>query len=378
VDHEEIRNTLSKARRSLSPSVFDAKVEFAKFAADSGKASNEQAVMHGPIKFLTKGHEVHDGGLDTSFIKLERLNDTPLPPPKPDFWDGADSERLSPAILAALGPQVNPCAKGGEPNCPNFALEAKGPDGTPGVLLNQILYNGAVMARGKLALDSFPGHSPIYHHRAQAFGASWLDGTLKLFATHTRAPTEQRPMPTYHTNLLDGVFMLSTPEAMVQGMTLVRNLRDYASVLRNKAIDETNKAMPPISPPSSGFVAPPSDDAPRSKRARTETPSPIRTDCQPIDNRPSRARQCFELLLDRGFTREGALEYQLQQYLKAGHTRKAGAATLLHFLRSAGENIEDGEIDDGDDANGAEMGHVKPLHAGQRRNTDDSNGHVQS
>lgn len=76
------------------------------------------------------------------------------------------------------------------PKAPNFFVEGKGPGGSAAVAKRQITYDMALGESGQAALDAYPGSEPSYNNEAHTLGCSYLDGTLKLYATHAIQPFE--------------------------------------------------------------------------------------------------------------------------------------------------------------------------------------------
>jgi len=341
-NYEDIQNKLRQPRPSLSPTRFDAEAHYNKLMDLNGEADNEEDVMTTIIPFITKGRDTYKGGANKLFTNSKPLTvGNALPPPKPDFWDGADSQQLDPAVRACLNTLIQPYSSGGI-NCPNYSLEAKGPSaGTSSVLVNQAMYNGAATARGMNALHTYPNSAPVHDRQARAITQTYLDGLLRTFTTHANPPTGLGSKTTYHTSQVAGTFMLTNKEAMIQGMTEARNARDLMSQVRNDLIDQANKTVPAVpsrDDPTIDFTS-----SSRPKRSKTETGVDARPPASPTtsshDAYAAQTEQSFVAAVGRGLTQQEAFDHHLQHYMNAGYPRAEARSLLKRFLQRPGSQV---------------------------------------
>ncbi|KAF2966227.1 hypothetical protein GQX73_g7360 [Xylaria multiplex] len=237
-----IRDRLRRSRPSLSLSRFSNE-DFQAFKRSNATIASEDdvvveivPVMCGTNKILSKRNLL--------FTELEPITDETASKPKPDVFDGACLDDIDKRIRADehIYPLIIPTKHVHVPVAPNFFLEVKGQSGDPAILMRQACYDGANGARAMHCLQNYGREEPIYDGNAYTFSATYHPGTrtLALYAHHPTAPASSGSKPEYHLTDLPGYYLMSDRQALVDGLTAFRNLRDMAQEFRDGFIRVAN------------------------------------------------------------------------------------------------------------------------------------------
>lgn len=239
-NYDAIMERLSQPRPSLSPSRFpDSKHDEYIQAYDS--SSNESAILEKVIGPYLLAAAEHASGSNAIFSELRPLTVTPIPRPKPDIFLGEPRASVHPDVLNACRDTIVPTKHTREPVLVNHTLEAKGPYGASAVAQTQITYNGACGARAMDSLRSYATpDSPLSDGTAQTFGATYTDGSMFFYSTHSRKSPWGNARA-YYTTRLAAVQTLSSPAELRRGVTLWRNQSDMAAEERANLLGRAEK-----------------------------------------------------------------------------------------------------------------------------------------
>jgi hypothetical protein len=240
-NEDEILGVMAVPRASLSPSRFGA-TTFRAFRSSDAQANDEDDVLHDVIPFITgTNNNSHFMARSTIFGNLEPLTSGELAPANPDIYYGARPEYLDREVRDELTNHIIPSTMDHKPMAPNFFMEVKGPDGNAAVAARQVLYDGAVGARGMHSLQTYGQAEPTYDGNAYTYSATYHRPTLQLYEHHITAPTTPGGQPEYHhMTQLDGWVMTSNIYSFRRGATAFRNLRDLAKQHRDGFIQAAN------------------------------------------------------------------------------------------------------------------------------------------
>lgn len=237
---ETVLEKLSDSRTETTLSLPQAGDQyFDTFLQMNWQAKNEADVVASVIPMITDEQE--DKSLlavNRGFRSLRPLTNDTIPSAKPDFYYGASSEDLDPAIRSELAGLIIPGRK--LPILPNFFLEAKGPDGLASVASRQARYFGAIGARSMHHMQNYKQENPFYDDIAHAFSSTYHHGLLTLYAHHLTAPATPGGKPEYHMTQLKSFALTSDRETFIRGVTAFRNLRDLAKCYRDSFINVAN------------------------------------------------------------------------------------------------------------------------------------------
>ncbi|KAK7413993.1 hypothetical protein QQX98_007104 [Neonectria punicea] len=235
---EEILQALAKPRASLDKLSNE---DFRKFVQADAHVRRESEVMKNVISVLDGDIQDHKSvACGTKFENLYQLTDGSLVAANPDECYGARPEQLHQEVRDKLGDFIVPSTGKDVPIAPSFFLEAKGPRGTLVVARLQACYDGALGARGihNLRVYGSPGlHN--YDNNAYTITATFLAGTLKLYATHpihVSAGQTQFIMTKLRAFSLDDCF-----DTFRKGMSAYLNAIDWTKEQRVQAIKQANK-----------------------------------------------------------------------------------------------------------------------------------------
>jgi hypothetical protein len=178
---------------------------------------------------------------EVAFNNLDHLTDGTLVAGKPDYYHGARPEQVDRKIREELSGLIVPSTQGDLPAAPNFFVEVKGPDGSAAVAKRQISYDMALGERGQAALNAYLKTEPSHNNGTHTLGCTYLDGTLKLYATHAIQTSKPGAQPEYVLTQIKAVALTDDADAFRKGATAYRNARDWAKRQRDQAILQANE-----------------------------------------------------------------------------------------------------------------------------------------
>ena len=170
--------------------------------------------------------------------------DQDLSDAKPDVYHGTLPSFIHPTVRADLGPYIIPSkADITRPAAPNFFVEGKSPQGRADVALRQSMIDGAVGARAMHRLQNYGAEKPAYDDKAYSFSSTWHagTGTLQMYTAHVTQPIAPGGPPEYHITHLRAFAMTSDKESFVKGATAYRNIRDLATMERERLVAQANQ-----------------------------------------------------------------------------------------------------------------------------------------
>ncbi|KAK8000504.1 hypothetical protein PG990_013104 [Apiospora arundinis] len=177
------------------------------------------------------------------FNNLDQLTDGSLVPGNPDRYYGARPEQLDRRIRAELDGFIVPSTQHDLPIMPNNILAVKGPDGSAAVAARQANYDGALGARGIQSVLSYENSGPQYDGNSHVITSTYHSGTLKMFTSHVKQPTQSGGRPEYVMSHLDSWALTGNIGSCRQGLTAYRNGLDWAKTQRHEAIKLANSAV---------------------------------------------------------------------------------------------------------------------------------------
>ena len=240
---DEIKQMLEERQRSISPSVFPEE-EYEKFEQADAQVNSENKATQKVIPLIqgTIRDERCIDGPDIRLANLANLMTGKDHKAKPDIWYGARPEQLDPRIRdnKELGTYVVPTTTGSRPCAPNFFVEAKGPGGSGGVMLDQACFDGALGARGMHKLQTYNQQVPTYDHKAYTISTTYYSGHLKMYAHYLYQPNSSRTNAEYYMMQLKTWSLTGDRERFLEGMTAFRNAEEWTKAQRNAAIEHAN------------------------------------------------------------------------------------------------------------------------------------------
>ncbi|KAF5020097.1 hypothetical protein F66182_7885 [Fusarium sp. NRRL 66182] len=240
---DDLMQRASRPRASLSPSRFT-NDDFRRFKRADTHATKESQVVSKVIPFI-EGN-IRDSKCTASnitFTNLDPLTDGTLVAAKPDTYYGARPEQLDRRVRRELGGHIIPSPQHDLPIAPNMFVEVKGPDGSAALAKRQISYDMALGERAQFSLRSFRAPAPIFDNKASTIGYTYLDGTLKMYATHLTEPSAPGRQPGYVMTQVGAYAMTNDIHTFRQGAAAYRNGRDLAKEKRDEAIESANKMV---------------------------------------------------------------------------------------------------------------------------------------
>lgn len=159
---------------------------------------------------------------------------------KSDIWYGASPDIIDARIRdnTELGKYIVPTTTGSRPCAPTFFAEVKGPGSSSLVMVNQACFDGAVGARGIHKLQTYGQRIPTYDHRAYTITATYLAGTLKMYAHHVDQPNGPGIDVEYYMRQLNSWAL--SGDRLRKGTMAFRNAVGWTEVQRNTAIEHAN------------------------------------------------------------------------------------------------------------------------------------------
>lgn len=236
---EEIQARLAMPRASLSPSRFS-RESFLDFKDGNKNALNETSVMSKAFSIIAGSADI-PSQQNLLFGNLKDLTDGSITQAQPDFYDGSRPAEVNAHIRKELGSFIVPSTNTAAPCLPNFFAEGKGPNGGPAVCTNQVLYNGALGARGMHKLRSYVDPETAYDYNAYTIMSTYLPrGLLTIYTTHPSPSKAPQNSTEYHMTLLRTFVVTDGPDMFRQGAGALRNARDWAKEKREELIAAAN------------------------------------------------------------------------------------------------------------------------------------------
>lgn len=237
----DILRALTQSRASLGH--FSAH-DFRKFELAEAQAIKERDITTSVIPIIEG--DIWDRNClagKIPFTNLEHLTDGTLVPANPDIFYGARPEQLHPQIRKALSGRVVPSTQSDLPIAPNFFVEVKGKDGSAAVAQRQLFYDMAFGERGQQALRSRNPFHASYDNKSHTLGYLYLDGQLKIYATHAIQLSSLVGHPGFVVTQLGAFALTNDFDTFWRGVAAYRNGRDWAKKQRNDAIEQANERL---------------------------------------------------------------------------------------------------------------------------------------
>ncbi|KAK3947082.1 hypothetical protein QBC32DRAFT_224945, partial [Pseudoneurospora amorphoporcata] len=240
---KEEREVLLRRRPSLDSSRFTER-EFQSFKRSNKNATAEVTVERTVVPFIAGSSDIRNMNAgNLLFSNLEPIAGEDVVKPKPDFFDGANIMAIHKKIKDAnedgnLSKLIIPTNNA--PVLPNFFMEMKGPKGNLLVAQRQAMHVGAIGARGMHALQNYGKKEPVYDGNTYTYSSTYCNGTLNLYVHHVAPPTVPGGQPKYYMTLVNGWLLLTTSQALREGITAFRNARDRARWYRDNFIEAAN------------------------------------------------------------------------------------------------------------------------------------------
>ena len=232
----EIQEHLARRRSSLSPSRFPDE-EHKHFVYKEAGAFNEKQVSELVLPIVqgtVEDTRTQMGGI--RFANLKTITADNTVPGNPDVYYGARPGEIKQGVRDAIEDLIIPSTNHHYPAAPNFLLACKGPTGTKAVALRQVLYDGAICARGIQALRSFQGED-VYDGNAYCISSLFYGGMLGMYTIH---PVKNGGSVQYVMSQIGFWAIIGNPGAFREGVGAFRNLREWAKEQRDSAIQIAN------------------------------------------------------------------------------------------------------------------------------------------
>ena len=236
---KEMREMLSRPRPSLSPSLFSENA-FEEFQDSNRRAKSELAATANVIPYITgsKDKQFETAG-DIKFNNLAKF-DPNITVLQPDGYDGAKPALVDLRVRTDLDEHITPSTSKHLPIAPNFLREDKSAKGRADVAQNQAMHDGAVGARGILRLQNYGNSTMVFDGNAYTVSSTYLDGQLKMYATHPGPAANDAGEPQYYMTQLDTYALTGNMNGFRSGVSAYRNAREWAQQQRDDLIASAN------------------------------------------------------------------------------------------------------------------------------------------
>ncbi|PGH23924.1 hypothetical protein AJ80_01986 [Polytolypa hystricis UAMH7299] len=236
---DELRQRIARTRTSLSPHFSETDLQ--DFQHLNASALGEKKVMSSVFPTI-RGDADIPFEEDKLFGNLVPFADG-IVDAKPDFYDGARAGQLEHQVRSDLSGYIIPSTQHDAPILPNFFVEGKGPNGSSAVSARQALYDGTLGARAMLRLQCY-GKERIYDGNAYTITATYHPmGLLVLYTTHPTESTSHGRDTDFHRAQLGAWALRGSLEQFREGVSALRNARDWAKEQRDKFIAAANNTV---------------------------------------------------------------------------------------------------------------------------------------
>ncbi|KAH8701336.1 hypothetical protein GQ44DRAFT_831942 [Phaeosphaeriaceae sp. PMI808] len=235
---DEVTRRLGRCRASVSSSKFSHD-DLLHFRRKNFEAPTEAQVMSQVFPTILSEAYI-PSGFHQLFGNLEPFCEN-ICAPKPDHFNGSRTTGIELKVRHDLDKYIIPSTQKQRPALPNFFVEVKGTDGKISEAKRQVMHDLAVGARGMLKMQSYELNEPAFDNSAYAFGCTYHDGNLSLYAAHPTKPGDADGKPEYHTTKIGGFDLTSDIDSYLQGIAAFRNLQDLAKEMRDDFIARANK-----------------------------------------------------------------------------------------------------------------------------------------
>lgn len=238
-----ITKRLKRRRPSLSASQVTNQ-DFQIFRAKNARVLSEADCMMTDFPWII-GRSPNYYGANILFGNLSDLTNGDIVHAKPDFFEGCAPGELDKQVQQDLGKDIVPSSNPRAPCLPSFFAELKGPVGDRYVGQNQVLYDGALGARGIHQLRMYIDPETAYDNKAYAITATYesLGGQIVLYATHTIPPKDSANRIQYVQTLLGGWCIKYDIQSFRRGITAFRNAQDWAKEQRDELVATANSIV---------------------------------------------------------------------------------------------------------------------------------------
>ena len=236
----EISEMFSRPRPSLSPSVFSENA-FEDFQDSNRRAKSELAATANVIPYITgsKDKQFETAG-DVKFNNLVKF-DPNITLLQPDGYYRAKPSQVDLRVRTDLDEYIVPSTSKHLPMAPNFFREDKSAKGRADVAQNQAMHDGAAGARGMLHLQNYGSATPAYDGNAYTISSTYLDGQLKMYATHPGPSANDAGEPQYYMTQLDTYALTGNINSFRSGVAAYRNAREWTRRQRDDFIADANR-----------------------------------------------------------------------------------------------------------------------------------------
>ena len=240
---DDIHERLMQPRPSLSPSRFT-RGEHTKFKRANRGPDSEAGVTRTFFSSML-GDASIPSCTNVELNNLAPLTDGSIVNCTPDYYEGSLPADLTPRWRNDLGPFLVPSTNTSRPCLPNFFTELKGPDGSTAVVERQACYDGAMGARAMRQLRSQVDDKTALDGNTYTITSTYSGGRgggfLALYTTHPTASKDPERVVDYHMTQLNGWHMAGNSENFRQGVTALRNARDWTQEQRRELIRTANE-----------------------------------------------------------------------------------------------------------------------------------------
>jgi hypothetical protein len=164
----------------------------------------------------------------TKFGNLDLLTDSTIAPTNPDLCYSTCPEQLDRQVRDKLSSRIILSTIEDKPIAPNFYLEAKGPDRSLAVAIQQACYNRVLGTRGIQSLQLYRQDNLVYNNNIYTITSIYYSRILKIYTTYITLPAGPGKLPEYYITQVRLFAITDTADTFCQGTTAFRNSRELA------------------------------------------------------------------------------------------------------------------------------------------------------
>lgn len=236
---DELRSMVARPRQISPSESYDAQYQAFRQAE---LESSDKLYVKKKIIPVIRGSSHFGSEKGHSFQNMGDITNGSIVKAQPDFYDGVRFSALEKVMYEQLRPFIKPLVAATTPVVPNFFGVFRGRSTSDREVKLLARYSGAIGARGIHRLRSFgvEDKETVYDNNAYTISATYLSGTLTLYAHRPIAPSVPGGRDIYRMTRFFGSLLIDSPGEFRRGVEAFRKARKWACEKRKELVAAAN------------------------------------------------------------------------------------------------------------------------------------------